>query len=109
MDLAEIKNKYNNKMALSEKEAAFFIRHDPYALANFMLDNNAGSVNMALRNLGYSHLNFKPDVKALARQLQIIIEQNHNNDFLEIQKNFKIDSSKIPLGLLTELQKQFNS
>lgn len=109
MNLDEIKNKVNNKMALSEKEAAFFIRNHPHALANFMLDNNAGSVNMALRNLGYDHLGFAPDKKALARQLEIIINQKHNNDFLELQKQFHIDTTKLPLGLLNEIQKQFNS
>jgi hypothetical protein len=109
MNLDEIKNKVNNKMALSESETAFFIRNHPHALANFMLDNNAGSVNMSLRKLGYDHLGFAPDKKAIARQLDIIINQGHNSDFLQIQKEFHIDTTKLPLSLLNEIQKQFNS
>ena len=94
MNVREIKNKLLQKQNLSDKERAFLIANDIEALSAFMIKNNLGSVNLSLKKLGYT-TTFVPNEANVTRQIQIILNQSHKQDFKYILDNFKIDLSKI--------------
>lgn len=106
MDINDIAARLPN---VTDAEKAYLISNNPYALAAFMIDNNPGSVNLALRKMGYSHLTFDPDKKALARQLDIFIERNNAEDFDNVFRSFNIMGDKLSPTFLKELLNQFNS
>jgi hypothetical protein len=108
MNIEELKYKVNSGIALTEAEAAFFLRNYPYAMAAFMIENNPGGLNQILRGLGYSNLGFTPDKLALARQLQIVIDQSHTDDWNKIINSFVLDVSKISPSLYNQLSNQFS-
>lgn len=93
------------KTPLTASESVHLIKNNPYALAGFMVSNNPGSLNYILRSLGYDHLGFEPDAKALVRQMDLLIKNNRAEDLSEIVKNFKIDSSKLSDREIVELKK----
>lgn len=107
MDILEIKGRVRRGENVSDTERAFLIKNDAESLAAFMLANNPGSVNFTLRKMGYSHLGFEPNINALTRQLQILIDRGTTNDFNEVVKNYQINANGLSTGLLTEIQKQF--
>jgi hypothetical protein len=109
MIIGDLIAKVNAGQPLSEKEAAFYIRHYPPALAAFMIENNPGSVNFNLRRIGYSHLGFEPNPKALARQMQIFIDRANNADWMEVVRNFHINPAGLSESFLKELQTQFGN
>jgi hypothetical protein len=104
MDVLEIKNKVLNKMPVSVDERVFLISNDAESLGAFMVANNIGSVNLSLRKLGYK-TDFEPKVENVVRQLQIIIDQKHEQDFNYILDNYKIDLDKISIEDKEFLQK----
>lgn len=109
MNLVEIKNKILTSQEVSDEERAFAIANDPELLSAFMIKNNAGSVNLSLRNLGYK-VEFKPNESNLVRQIQIILDQKHSQDFEYIVRNFKIDLNKIhpsDRNFILSLRKKF--
>lgn len=77
------------------------------ALAAFMIDNNPGSVNWALRRMGYNHLGFAPNKVALARQLQIFIDRNNIEDFNEVVSRFELNKAPLTENFVTEFTKAF--
>lgn len=108
MDISLLKQHVNAGGKLTEGQAAFLIRNDMPSLAAFMIENNPGSVNFALRNiLGYDHLKFQPDQAALARQMEIIINGGKSDELMTVVKNFRMDASKLPAKLAEQLQLQF--
>lgn len=109
MNITEIKNKILTNQGVTDEERAFIIANDPEALAAFMIKNNPGSVNLSLRNLGYT-VGFAPVEKNLVKQLQIILDQKHAEDFEYIVKNYNIDLNKIhpsDRNFIIALKKQF--
>ena len=96
MNVIEIKNKVLNKIPVSVDERVFLISNDAESLGAFMVANNIGSVNLSLRKLGYK-TDFEPKVENVVRQLQIIIDQKHEEDFNYILNNFKIDLDRISI------------
>lgn len=105
--LVDIKNRLKQRLPVSDKEKALLIANDSEALAAFMIDNNPGAVNNALRKMGYSHLGFKPDRAAITRQLQIFIDRKNSEDFKEVLKNFKVNRETLTDKFLNELQTAF--
>lgn len=103
--LLKIQERIKSKLPVSDKEKALFIKNNPLALAAFMIDNNPGSVNLILRQMGYTHLGFEPNKKALAMQLGIFIDQNNVDDFKEVLRNFKINNASLTQEFLNELNK----
>jgi hypothetical protein len=109
MDINDIATRLKNGDPVSDSERAYLIAHNPYALAAFMVDNNPGSVNLTLRKLGYNHLGFTPDKKALARQLEIFIERGNTDDLHAVLKNFNVMPNGLTQNLLNEIYAQLNS
>lgn len=112
MDIKDIAARLQNGYQVTHQERAYLVRNNPAALAAFMIDNNPGSVNMTLRQLGYDHLKFEPDKKALARQLAIFIDrpdQENLKSFEAVKNNFILKSDGLPTEYVKELYAQFNS
>ena len=108
MDIHEIQNKFASKVPLTEDEAVHFIKSNPYALSAFMIENNPGGLNQILREMGYSNLKFAPDPLALSRQLHIIIDQKHTEDWNSLLSKFHVDPNKIPASFLNKLMAGLN-
>jgi hypothetical protein len=106
---AEIASRIKQGMQVSDNERAYLITHDPYALAAFMIENNAGSVNLTLRQMGYDHLKFVPDAKALATQLGILIENKDTQALEAITKNFVVRSNGLTTSFIEALNNQLNT
>lgn len=88
---------------VTDQERAYFITHDPFAFFAFLIDNNPASVNLSLRQMGYNHLGFNPDKKALSAQVEILINQKDVNALHAITKNFLVTES----GLTPDFLKAF--
>jgi hypothetical protein len=105
-----IKQALKEGLPITEAETAFLLRNDINAMLAFMVENNLGSVNVALRNgLGYDKLTFNPDKEAIVRQLNILVERKNSEELQTVIKNFTIDPSKITPTLLIEIKKQFQN
>lgn len=107
MDIKEIETRLKSGGKTTYVETAYLIRHNPEALAAFMIANNPGNVNFTLRDLGYDNLGFEPKKESLIRQLQIFITQKNNEDFNEVVKNFKINTNGLLPEFITELKTLF--
>ena len=108
MDFSFVKQKLMDGIPLNYRETAILLKNHMPSLSAFMIENNPGSVNYTLRNvLGYNHLGFAPNQKALARQMEIFIESGNKNDFNQVVRNFQIDGSKLPEELVNEIKKEF--
>lgn len=103
--LKKVQERLQNKLPVSEQEKALFIKNNPIAMAAFMIDNNPGSVNLILRQMGYTHLGFEPKKQALAAQLGIFIDQNNVEDFKEVLKNFQLNTTGLTKEFINELNK----
>lgn len=109
MDLLDIETRIKNGYAVNDAEKAFLLRHNPYALAAFMIENNPGSLNLRLKTRwGYTHLGFEPDVKKLARQLEILIQTKESEVFGDLVKNFNLIPTGLSPQFIQELTNQFN-
>jgi len=74
----------------------------------FMVENNLGSVNVALRNkLGYDKLSFNPNKDAIVRQLQILVDRKNVDELQTVIKNFAFIDGKLTPTLVEEIKKQF--
>jgi len=105
MNTAEIAQRIKNGFAATDAEKAFLIRNNIHALTGFMVGNNPGSVNFLLQKLGYNHLGFEPNVAALQRQLDILIERKEEQDLDYVVRNFVVDDSKLTPSFIKELTK----
>jgi hypothetical protein len=109
MNAKEIEQRLKNGFAITNAERAFLIAENPYALAGFLIENNPGSVNYSLKQMGYTHLGFEPNKKQLARQLEILIERQDIEAMAYICKNFVLITDNLPQEFINELSKKFNS
>lgn len=108
MDIVLIKKALKEGLPLTEAETAYLLKNDIEAMLAFMVENNIGSVNYALRNiLGYDKLNFNPNKEAVVRQLQILVDRKNADELHTVIKNFNLDESAITPTLAIELVKQF--
>lgn len=107
--LAEIESKIKQGMQVSDNERAYLIANNPYALAAFMIENNPGSVNLTLRQMGYDHLGFVPNPKALSAQLELLIENHDTQALAAITKAFQLRSNGLTTSFVQALQNQFNT
>ena len=107
--LADIESRLKQGLQVSDNERAFFIVNNPYALAAFMIENNPGSVNLALRQMGYDHLGFEPNPKALATQLEIMIENKEVEDLAKINKAFVLRKNNLTDSFIQALVNQLNT
>lgn len=108
MNLEEIQTRMLAKSPVTEAEKAAVIRNNPHALAAFMVGNNPGNVNFQLRNMGYSHLPFAPDRVALARQMDLLINDNKRDTLDELANNFEVLPDGLHPEFLNEITNQFS-
>lgn len=109
MDLNDIEARLKNGYGVSNEEKAYLLRHNPYALSAFMIENNPGSINMRLRDKwGYNHLGFAPDAKKLARQMEIIIQREDLQVFEDVVRNFNLIPDGLDPNFIQEFVQQFN-
>lgn len=108
MNLQEIESRMLAKQPVTEAERAFVIRNNPRALAAFMVGNNPGNVNFQLRNMGYNHLPFAPDRTALARQMDLLINDNKRETLDTLANNFDLLPDGLNNDFLKEITKQFS-
>lgn len=108
MNVKDIETRFKSGDFVSDAERAYLIKNNIQALCAFMVENNPGSVNFNLRKMGYNHLGFEPDKKAITRQLQIFVDRKNTEDLDEVIKNFMIDEANVSPDLLFELKKQFS-
>lgn len=102
--LQDIEARLKNGIAVSNQEKAYLLRYNPAALAAFMIENNPGSLNLRLKQRwGYTHLGFAPDKKALARQLQILLDRNDAQVLDDLRQNFNL----VPDGYDPDFIQQF--
>lgn len=109
MSLAEIESKIKQGLQVSDNDRAFLIANNPYALAAFMIENNPGSVNLSLRQMGYDHLGFEPKPAALSAQLELLIDNKDEQALKTIFKQFTIRSNGLTESFLTSLNNQLNT
>jgi len=109
MNLAELEAKIKAGTQVSDNERAYFITHNPYALFGFMIDNNPGSVNLILRKMGYNHLGFDPNKKALAAQVEILMQNKDLGALEAITKNFQLMDSNLTPNFVKALVAQLNT
>lgn len=108
MDQELIKQAVQARKPITEKETAFLLRNNIEALLAFMIENNPGSVNVALRNvLGYDKLSFNPNKDAIARQLQILVDRKNKDELNTVIKSFQLNKVGLTDTLITELENQF--
>lgn len=89
---------------VNNQEKAYLLRYNPAALAAFMVENNPGSLNLRLKQRwGYTHLPFAPDKKAIARQLQILLDRNEAAVLDDLRQNFNL----VPDGYDPDFVQQF--
>ena len=93
-NLQDIKARLLNGGRVTADERAYLITRDPAALFAFMIDNNPGPVNLVLRQLGYDHLGFAPDPKALAAQVEILINRKDSEALAAITKDWTPNEGK---------------
>lgn len=108
-NLADIESRIKQGLQVSDNERAYFIVNNPYALAAFMIENNPGSVNLALRQMGYDHLGFEPNPSALATQLEILIDNREVNDLEKITKAFVLRKNGLTDSFIQALVNQLNT
>lgn len=106
--LQDIKTRLQKGLPVSDAEKAVFIRNSPEGMAAFMIDNNPGSVNFALRKMGYKHLGFEPNKVALARQLGIFIDNNNVEDFNDVIKRFSLNEKTLSRDFVSNFYKEFS-
>ncbi len=58
--------------------------------------------------MGFKHLGFEPNKKALARQLGIFIDNNNVEDFNEVIKRFSLDPTPLNPNFVTNFYKEFS-
>lgn len=112
MDINQIAARLKAGTPVTDAEKAFLIRNNPYALAAFMIDNNAGAVNYSLKLQGYDHLGFEPNKTALARQLTILLDRGTNEDlstFNQVVKEFNVMPDNLSEEFIREITAQFNT
>jgi hypothetical protein len=108
MDILVIKQALKQGLPITEAETAFLLKNDINALLAFMVENNLGSINVALRNiLGYNKLTFNPNKDAIVRQLQILVDRKNVDELQTVIKNFAFDDSNLTPTLVEEIKKQF--
>jgi hypothetical protein len=108
-NLAEIKKRIAAGLPVSNEERAYLITHDPEALFAFMVENNPGPVNMALRQQGYTHLAFAPNKKALAAQLEIMAINGDSEGLQDVINKWVPKPETLNPSFYSELQKQINT
>lgn len=108
MNLQEIESRMLAKQPVTDAEKALVIRNNPIALAAFMVGNNPGNLNYQLRNMGYKHLPFAPDRVALARQMDLLINDNKRDTLDELANNFDLLPDGLNQDFLNELTNQFS-
>lgn len=97
MNLNEIALRIKKGEEVTRDEFAYLILNDKEAFLAFCITNNPGSMNNVLRNqLGYTHeLNYRPDVKAMGRVCQTILEGQKMEEFKTIIDNFQFNLDNI--------------
>ncbi len=105
MDVNEIALRVQKGQRISDTEKVALLRSNPYAWAAFLIENNPGAVNMALIRLGYTHLGFDPDIKAISEQLNKIIKLRDLQSFLFVVRNHNL----IPDGLTGDFITQYRN
>ncbi len=103
MNAQEIKQRLLAGGTATPAERAYLLRNDLVSLIAFMIHNNPGSVNLALRKQGYTHLGFEPNETKLQYQLGQMIERGDVAGVTDVIQNFNL----IPDGLNPEFIKQF--
>lgn len=100
MNAQEIAARLKVGNQVTDAEKAFLLHNDIHALSAFMIDNNPGSVNMTLRQMGYDHLGFTPNPKALAQQIGMLIERKDVPALNTIVQNFEMTDKNVTPGFL---------
>lgn len=104
MNLEQIIAKQNSGTPLTAEETAFLINNDLPAMAAFMLANNPGSVNLTLRQMGYNHLGFEPNIEALKAQMALLIDMRKADELEQVIKNFTVRAETITPDLAAALK-----
>ena len=107
MNVNEIAARVKSGQAITDAEKAYLLRNNAHALFAFMIDNNPGSVNLALRKQGYTHLGFAPDKKALMRQLDLMIERNDAPGLDKVMRAFNLIPDYLTPEFIQEFHNQF--
>ena len=110
MDAKDIESRLKNGYQVTPQEWAFLLANNPAAFAAFMIENNPGSVRDTLARIeGYGHLDFVPNKKQLARQLQIVLEKRELSTWRDVVKNFRLITDGMPPEFINALSAQFNA
>lgn len=108
-NLQDIAGRIKNGQRVTDDERAYFITHDPFALFAFMIDNNPGPVNMTLRQMGYNHLGFAPDKKAIGAQVEILINRGEVEALSQITKNWILKPEGLTPSFINAFQSAINT
>jgi hypothetical protein len=91
MDVNEIAARASQKSAkVSEREKAHLIANNKLAFIAFLIQQNPGYFNDVLKNqLGYNHLPFEPDHKAIGKIIGNMLEKGELKEVNKILAGFK--------------------
>lgn len=109
-NLKDIAQRAKAGKQLTYDEYAYLLANDREAFFAFLIANNPGSLNNILRHkLGYTHeLGFKPDVAALTRICQMIVDKNTTDEIEAIITDFQFNEKGLSPKLIEALQNVFN-
>jgi hypothetical protein len=93
MTISEIKQRVINKLPVTTEQYLELLRNDEPTFWAFLISNNPGNINNTLRHRlkePYTELGFEPNQAALARTIEMIIQQGNEPELMEVLRYFEL-------------------